>query len=405
VARFVLLTTAALLVLGIPVAFGGTASDPGITPTSIHIGGTTPLTGSAQAFQSVAKGADAYFKYVNARGGVNKRKINYEYLDDQYIPSETVRQTRVLVEEKDVFAIFNSLGTEHNQAIRPYLNTKQVPQLFAATGGTTFGRDYAQYPWTIAYQPTYIAEGAMYGSYIRRTMPQAKIAILYQNDSYGTDLVKGLERALGPKKGNIVSRVGYAATDDNVQSQIARLRASKAGVLMLFATPKFVIQAYQYVNGLGWKPKIFNNAVSSASNVMTLSSSRGQNKRVEGSISIVFFKDPNDPKWTKDPGVLLYRKIMRKYAKGGNIKDVYNLYGMSVAFSFVDALKHAGKNPTRQSIMRAVTHMNERNNPFLLPRMSIRTTSTDHYPIDQARLQRWHNGRWISFGGLLKARS
>ena len=405
VRRFLLPAFVAVLVLGIPAAFGSGAADPGITATSIHIGGTAPLSGSAQAFSSVAKGAQAYFKYVNARGGVNKRKIDYEYLDDQYIPSETVRQTRILVEDKNVFAIFNSLGTEHNEAIRPYLNTKQVPQVFIATGATTFGRDYQQYPWTIAYQPTYIAEGAMYGNYISRTMPKAKIAILYQDDSYGNDLIKGLERGLGAKKGNIVSKAGYAASDDNVQSQVARLRVSNAQVLMLFTTPKFTIQAYQYVNSLGWKPKIFVNAVSSASNVMVLSSSRGQNKRVEGSISIVFLKDPNDPKWARDPGVLLYRKIMRKYSQGGNVKDVYNLYGMSAAFTFVDALKHAGKSPTRRSLMNAATHLNERNNPFLLPGMSIRTRSTEHYPIDQARLQRWHNGKWISFGGLLKAKS
>ena len=403
--RVLLIATAALLVLGIPVAFGSSSADPSITPTSIHIGGTTPLTGSAQAFQSVAKGAEAYFKYQNSRGGVNGRKINYEYVDDQYLPSETVRQTRILVQDKDVFAIFNSLGTEHNEAIRPYLNEMKVPQIFAATGATTFGRDYRQYPWTIAYQPTYIAEGAMYGNYIRRTMPKAKIAVLYQDDSYGADLIKGLQRGLGPRAGNIVAKVGYSATDDNVQSQVARLRGSKAGILMLFTTPKFTIQAYQYVNGLGWKPKIFVNAVSSASNVMVISSSRGQNKRVEGSISIVFLKDPNDPKWNRDPGVLLYRKIMRKYAKGGNIRDVYNLYGMSAAFTFVDALKHAGKNPTRRSIMNAASHLNERNNPFLLPRMVIKTTSTERFPIDQARLQRWHNGKWISFGGLLRARS
>jgi ABC-type branched-subunit amino acid transport system substrate-binding protein len=403
--RRLFLVSAAFLALGIPVAFGGSSADPGITPTTIHIGGTAPLTGSAQAFQSVAKGAEAYFKYVNARGGVNKRRIQYEYLDDQYIPSETVRQTRVLVQDKKVFAIFNSLGTEHNEAIRPYLNQLGVPHLFAATGATTFGRDYQQYPWTIAYQPTYVAEGAMYGNYIRRTMPRAKIAILYQDDSYGADLIRGLERGLGPRKGNIVARAGYAATDDNVQSQIVRLRASNAGILMLFSTPKFTIQAYQYVNGLGWKPKIFVNAVSSASNVMVISSSRGQNKRVEGSISIVFLKDPNDPKWKRDPGVLLYRKIMRKYAPGGNVKDVYNMYGMSAAFTFVDALKHAGRSPTRTSLRNAAIHLNERNNPFLLPRMVIKTTSTEHYPIDQARLQRWQKGKWISFGGLLRARS
>ena len=403
--RRIFFALAAFFALGIPVAFAGSAADPGLTPTSIHIGGTTPLTGSAQAFSSVAKGAAAYFKYVNARGGVNKRKIDYEYLDDQYIPSETVRQTRLLVQDKKVFAIFNTLGTETNEAIRPYLNEVGVPQLFAASGSTSFGRDYRQYPWTIAYQPTYIAEGAMYGNYLRRTMPKAKIAILYQDDSYGNDLIKGLQRGLGVKAGNIVARVGYAASDDNVQSQVARLKSSRATVLMLFSTPKFTIQAYQFVNQLGWKPKIFVNAVSSASNIMVISSSRGQNKRVEGSISIVFLKDPNDPKWNRDPGVLLYRKIMRRYAGGGNIKDVYNLYGMSAAFTFVDALKHAGKNPTRRSVMNAALHLNERNNPFLLPRMSIRTTATDHYPIDQARLQRWHNGKWISFGGLLKARS
>ena len=403
--RRIFFALAAFFALGIPVAFAGSAADPGLTPTSIHIGGTTPLTGSAQAFSSVAKGAAAYFKYVNARGGVNKRKIDYEYLDDQYIPSETVRQTRLLVQDKKVFAIFNTLGTETNEAVRPYLNEVGVPQLFAASGSTSFGRDYRQYPWTIAYQPTYIAEGAMYGNYLRRTMPKAKIAILYQDDSYGNDLIKGLQRGLGVKAGNIVARVGYAASDDNVQSQVARLKSSRATVLMLFSTPKFTIQAYQYVNQLGWKPKIFVNAVSSASNIMVISSSRGQNKRVEGSISIVFLKDPNDPKWNRDPGVLLYRKIMRRYAGGGNIKDVYNLYGMSAAFTFVDALKHAGKNPTRRSVMNAALHLNERNNPFLLPRMSIRTTATDHYPIDQARLQRWHHGKWISFGGLLKARS
>jgi branched-chain amino acid transport system substrate-binding protein len=403
--RALLLLVAAFSLLSISGALAGSASDPGITATSVHIGGTVPLSGSAQAYQSVAKGADAYFRYVNARGGVNKRKIQYEYLDDEYTPSKTVQQTRILVEDKDVFAIFNTLGTETNEAIRPYLNEKQVPHLFAASGATTFGRDYRQYPWTIAYQPTYIAEGAMYGSYIRRTLPKAKIAILYQDDSYGNDLIAGLRRGLGAKASNIVARAGYAASEPNVQQQVARLRSSRAGVLMLFTTPKFTIQAYQYVNGLGWKPKIFVNAVSSASNVMVISSSRGQNKRVEGSISIVFLKDPNDPKWNRDPGVLLYRKVMRRYGRGSNPKDVYNMYGMSAAFTFVDALKHAGKNPTRRSVMTAALQLNERNNPFLLPRMTIRTTATEHYPIDQARLQRWHNGRWVSFGGLLKARS
>ena len=399
-----LLLAAAVFVLAIPVAFGSSSSEPGITPTSIHIGGTAPLTGPAQAYQSVAKGAEAYFKYVNARGGVNKRRIEYEYLDDQGIPSETLRQTQFLVQNEQVFAVFNSVGTEQNDAIRPYLNALGVPQLLAASGATTFGRDYAQYPWTIGYQPAYTAEGAMYGSYLRGTMPNARIAILYQAD-YGTDLIKGLRRGLGPRAGNIVARASYAATDDNVQAQVAMLRASNATVLMLFSTPNFTIQAYQYVNELGWKPKIFVNAVSSASSVLVSASMRGQNKRVEGSLSIVFLKDPGDPKWARDPGFALYRRIMHTYAPSGSVRDAYNLYGMSAAFTFVDALKHAGRSPTRSSLMNAATHLNERNNPFLLPRMVVKTTATDRFPIDQARLERWHNGRWLTFGGLLRGRS
>jgi branched-chain amino acid transport system substrate-binding protein len=235
-------------------------------------------------------------------------------------------------------------------------------------------------------------------------MPNRKIAILFQDDDYGKDLINGLRRGLGTRASRIVAREGHAATDDNVESQVAKLKSSGATVLMLFTTPKFTIQAFQYVNKLGWKPKIFVNAVSSASNIMTVSSSRGSNKRVEGAISIVFLKDPNDPKWARDPGVKLYRQIMRKYGSG-NVKDVYNVYGMSVAYTFVDALRHAGRNPTRRSVMNAVLRLNERNNPFVLPGMVVRTGRSDHYPLDQARLQRWSKGKWVSFGGLLKARS
>jgi branched-chain amino acid transport system substrate-binding protein len=402
--RILLAAAAFALAIGIPGAFAGSAADPGVTSTTILVGGTTPLSGSAQAFASVAKGANAYFRYVNARGGVFKRKINYKFVDDAYNPAETVRQTRQLVQEDKVFAIFNSLGTEQNLAVRPFLNEVEVPQLFAATGATTMGRDHGQYPWTIAYQPTYIAEGAMYASYIRRTMPSRKIAILFQDDDYGKDLINGLRRGLGARASRIVAREGHAATDDNVESQVAKLKSSGATVLMLFTTPKFTIQAFQYANKLGWKPKFFVNAVSSASNIMTVSSSRGTNKRVEGAISIVFLKDPNDPKWARDPGIRLYRQIMRKYGSG-NAKDVYNVYGMSVAYTFVDALRHAGRNPTRRSVMNAVLRLNETKNPFVLPGMAVRTSAGDHYPLDQARLQRWSKGKWVSFGGLLKARS
>jgi branched-chain amino acid transport system substrate-binding protein len=330
--RVILCVAASALAVGLPGAFAGGTADPGVSSGTILIGGTTPLSGSAQAFAAVAKGANAYFRYVNSRGGVHGRRINYKFVDDAYNPAETVRKTRQLVQEDKVFAIFNSLGTEHNLAIRPYLNEIGVPQLFAATGATTMGRDHRQYPWTIAYQPTYVSEGAMYGAYIRRTRPNARVAILFQDDDYGKDLIRGLQRGLGPRASRIVAREGHAATDDNVQSQVAKLKASRATVLMLFTTPKFTIQAFQYVNNLGWKPQIYVNAVSSASNIMIISSSRGQNKRVNGAISIVFLKDPNDPKWARDPGIRLYRRIMRRFGSG-NPRDVYNVYGMSVAFT------------------------------------------------------------------------
>jgi branched-chain amino acid transport system substrate-binding protein len=392
----------ALVALALAAVASG-AGTPGVSSTEVLIGGTTPLSGPASAYQSVAKGASAYFRYVNARGGVNKRKIKYVYKDDGYDPSRTVDQTRELVQQDKVFAIFNSLGTEHNLATRSYLNASKVPQLFVASGATTFGKDFKQYPWTIGYQPNYQAEGTIYGRYVSKTSPKARIGVLYQNDDYGKDLLNGLRRGLGSKAKQIVSRQGYEVTDDQVQSQIAKLKAARVNCLMLFATPKFAIQSYVYAAKLGWKPTFYVNAVSSAANIMGLSTAATSKKQTQGSISIVFLKDPTDPHWAKDPGVRLYRSIMKKY-KGGNPNDVYAVYGMSVAHTFVEALKKAGKSPTRASIMRAATHLNVKNDPFLLPGMAIRTGATDHFPLDQAKLQRYQNGHWVSFGGLFRVR-
>ncbi len=379
------------------------AADPGITSSSVLIGGTTPLTGVAAAYASVALGAKAYFDYVNARGGVNKRKIRYKYLDDAYEPTQTAQKTRQLVQQDRVFAIFNSLGTEHNQAVRGFLNDAGVPQLFVASGATTWGRDYKQYPWTIGYQPTYVAEGVMYARHLLKTRPRGRIAILYQDDDYGRDLIAGLRRGLGSRANRmIVARESYDVNDSDVRSQVSKLRSSRADTLMLFSTPRFTIQAYQYVNQLGWKPLIVVNAVSSASNVMQLASSNGRNARVNRSVSIVFLKDPNDPKWRNDRGIRLYRSILRRYGRGSNPKDVYNVYGMSAAHTFVETLRRAGRTPTRRSLLAAATKLNIRNDPFLLPGVTVRTTPTRRFPLTQAKLQRWQGGRWISFGRLVK---
>jgi branched-chain amino acid transport system substrate-binding protein len=397
--------TAALLgALALTTAASGAGSaTPGVTPSEIVIGGTIPLSGVASAYRTVGLGAAAYFRYVNAHGGVNKRKIKYLIKDDAYDPGKTIEKTRELVDQDKVFAIFNSLGTEHNLATRPYLNAAKVPQLFVASGATTWGKDYKQWPWTIGYQPNYRAEGTIYGRYVAKTNPKARIGVLYQNDDYGKDLLAGLARGLGKKAGRIVSKQSYDVTDSDVQSQIAKLKAAKVNVLMNFATPQFVIQSYVYAQKLGWKPKVFVNAVSSASNIMGLSTVGSSKRQTEGSISIVFLKDPTDPRWAKDKGMKRYRSIMKRY-KGTTPKDVYNVYGMSVAHTFVEALKKAGKNPTRASIMKAATHLNIKNDPFLLPGITVHTSATDHFPLDQARLERYHNGRWVSFGGLFRVR-
>jgi branched-chain amino acid transport system substrate-binding protein len=389
----------ALVVVSAASARG--SSTPGVTATQILIGGTTPLSGPASAYASVAKGAAAYFKYVNDHGGVFGRKIKYTYVDDAYDPSQTIQKTRDLVQNDKVFAIYNTLGTETNLAIRSYLNQLQVPQLFVASGASTWGKDYKKYPWTIGYQPSYAAEGAIYGRYIAKTRPKARIGVLYQNDDYGKELISGLQRGLGKKAKLIVSKQGYDVTDNDVRSQIARLKSQRVNTLMVFATPKFAIQSYSTARQLGWHPLVFVNAVSSAANVMTIASLSSSKRQTEGSISIVFLKDPTDPRWAKDKGVRLFRTVLKKYNGGKGLTDVYNVYGMSSAFTLVDALKHAGKNLTRPGIMRAVTHLNERDNPFVLPGISVRTTSTDRFPLAQAKLERYHNGRWVYFGSLV----
>jgi branched-chain amino acid transport system substrate-binding protein len=392
----------AFVALGLAAVASG-AGTPGVTSSEVLIGGTTPLSGPASAYQSVARGAAAYFKYVNAKGGVNKRKIKYVYKDDAYDPAKTSEKTRELVQQDKVFAIFNSLGTEQNQATRAYLNAIKVPQLFVASGATTWGKDYKTYPWTIGYQPNYQAEGTIYGRYIAKTSPKARIGVLYQNDDYGKDLLKGLSRGLGSKAKLVVSKQNYDVNDADIQSQIARLKAARVKTLMLFATPKFAIQSYVYAHKLGWKPTVYVNAVSSAANIMGLSTVGTSKKQTNGSLSIVFLKDPTDAHWAKDPGVKLYRSIMKRY-KGGNPNDVYAVYGMSAAHTFVEALRKAGKSPTRASIMRAANNLNIKNDPFLLPGMTVKTGAGDHFPLDQAKLERYVNGHWVVFGGLFRVR-
>jgi branched-chain amino acid transport system substrate-binding protein len=395
-------TIALTATIGATAATAGSVADPGVTSTSILLGGTSPLSGAASAYASVARGADAYFKSVNAKGGVLGRRIEYRYVDDAYNPANTVQATRQLVEQEKVFAIFNALGTEHNEAIRDYLNASKVPQLFAASGATTFGNDVEKYPYTIGFQPSYQAEGWVYGKYLARTNSGRRVAVLFQNDSYGKDLLFGLKRGLQRSKVKVIAAEPYDVTAVDVQSQVAKLKASGADVFAIFATPKFAIQAFVIANKLGWKPKLtINNAVSSASNIMLLASEGGTNKLVNGALSIVFLKDPTDPQWAKDKAMLDYRRILKQYAPGANASDVYHVYGMSVAWTMVEALKRAGKDLSRDGLIKVVSNMNLSNNPFLLPGIGLKTAgAADHFPIEQMKLQRWQKGSWKAFGGL-----
>ena len=395
---------AAALVVGLPVALAGSSADPGVSATTIVIGGTSPLTGPAAAYASVARGAKAYFDYVNATGGVANRKIDYRIVDDAYNPAQTVQAVRRLVEQDKVFAVFNTLGTEANLAVRDYLNQMQVPQLFVASGATTWGRDAAKYPWTIGFQPSYSAEGLVYGQYVARTMKKARIAVLFQNDDYGKDLLSSLKSGLGRSGSKVVAAQPYEVTSSDVGSQIAKLKASGANVLAIFATPTFAIQAYVFANRLRWKPRVVVNGVSGTSNIMTLASEGGKNKLVEGSITNTILKDPTDPRFKNDPGMKLYRTILGKYAKGANPDDTYHVYGMAVGYETVGLLKRLGASPTRAGLMKAARSMNDPRNPFLLPGIVVKTGTGDGFPVQQGQLQRWAKGRWGPVGGLWQSK-
>jgi branched-chain amino acid transport system substrate-binding protein len=376
---------------------------PGVTATEIKLGSSVPLSGEAAAAGNVARGADAYFKYVNARGGVFGRKIVFKYLDDGYDPGRAVNNTIRLVEQDGVFAMFGTLGTNNNLAIRKFLNQQGVPQLYVSSGATTFGRDSRRYPWTIGYIPPYSEEGQVYGRYIARHVRRARVAVLYQDDEYGRDLLTGLRKGLGKRARTIVGKVGYDPMSSDVQPQIAQLKSTRANVLCIFAFGKFSLQAFNGVNRIGWKPRIFVNDVSAASSLMQIVPQKAAN----GSISIVFGKDPAAPVWARDKGIRLFRTILRRYA--GNVgprdlKDGYYVAGMASAYTMVDTLRKAGRNLTRGGVMRAATHLMERGNPFVLPGIVVRTRPSSRFPVTQVRLQRWRARAWHPFGKLLSIR-
>ena len=378
------------------------STDPGVTPTTVLLGGTAPLTGEAAAFGSVAPGAKAYFDYVNAKGGVDGRKILYRYYDDQYNPALTVQLTRRLVEQDRVFAIFGSVGTANNLAVREYLNVQQVPQLFVADGSQQIGQHFRQYPWTMGFLMSYRGEGSVYGKTIVRTRPKAKIAVLYEDTDLGRDMLTGLTRAIAGKGPRIVARQSYEFTGADVSSQIGLLKASGADTLMLFATPKFFIQAVVATHKLGWEPQLYIASVSIEPGIMSIARLNAP-ELTKGAISIAFVKNPNDPIWAKDRAVALYRSIMKRFDPTGRPSDVYNWYGMTVAWTMVETLRKAGRNLTRARLLRAAQSIDFRSNPFLLPGIRLQTSRTDYRPMQDVYLYRYDNKQWVRASGILAA--
>jgi branched-chain amino acid transport system substrate-binding protein len=398
------LAAVALVALVAAAGAGAAAQqDPGVTRATVLLGGTVPLTGEAAAFGSIGAGAKAYFDFVNARGGVNGRRVTYRFYDDAYNPAQTVQLTRRLVEEDQVFAIFNSLGTANNLAIREYLNARKVPQLFAGDGSRAIGSGFARYPWTMGFLMSYRGEGDVYGTTLVRSRPRARVAVLYENTELGRDMLAGLTRAIAGKGPRLVAKESYELTASDVGSQLAQLKASRADTLMLFATPKYFIQAVVAAHKLAWKPRVYVASVSIEPGIMAIARTNAP-ELTRGALSIAFLKNPNDPVWARDKAIALYRTIMRRYNPTGQITDAYHAYGMAVAWTMVETLRKAGANLTRASLLRAAQSLNLAGNPWLLPRIRLRTSRKDYRPLEHVYLYRYDNREWVKASGLLHAR-
>ena len=369
--------------------------DPGASDTEIKLGQTKPYSGPASAFGTMGKTEAAYFQKMNEAGGIRGRKITLLSLDDGYSPPKTVEQTRRLVEQEGVLAIYGSVGTAHNTAIHKYLNSKRVPQLFIATNGLRFD-DPTNFPWTMALPPNQRADTGLFARYLLKARPNARIAILYQNDDYGKDYIKAFRDALGaPADRLIVAQASYEVTDPTADSQIVALQASGADALMVFASPKFAAMTIRKVYDIGWKPLEF--LAYPAASVKSVLQPAGLDKAI-GVISAAFLKDAADPQWSKDPGMLEYIAFMRKYYADGDPAEYFNVMGYMWAQALVYLLERCGDDLTRENIMKQAANLNNVALPTLLPGITLQTSPTDFAPIEQMQLMRFDGKSWVRLG-------
>ena len=392
-------TLAALLAaaLASPAALAA-KYDTGANDKEIKIGNINPYSGPASAYGTIGKSIGAYFKMVNEHGGVNGRKIEYITYDDGYSPPRTVEMARKLVEQDQVLLVFQPLGTPPNSAIHKYMNAKKVPQLFVATGATKWN-DPQHFPWTMGWQPNYQTEARIYAEDILKNTPNAKIGILYQNDDYGKDYLKGFKDGLGAKASSmIVKEVSYEVTDPTVDSQVVQLQASGADTFFNITTPKFAAQAIRKAYDSGWKPKQYLNNVSAS--VGSVLAPAGLEKCV-GLVSTQYLKDPTDPQWANDQSIKDWKAFMAKYYPDGNLADASNVYGYTVAQTMVQVLKQAGDNLTRANVMKQAASLKNYRTETMLPGIRINTSATDFAPIESEQLIRFDGKEWKRFGPIL----
>jgi branched-chain amino acid transport system substrate-binding protein len=372
--------------------------DTGATDTEIKIGNIMPYSGAASAYGVIGKTEDAYFRKVNAEGGINGRKINFISYDDAYSPPKTVEQARKLVESDEVLFIFNPLGTPPNSAIQKYMNSKKVPQLFVATGATKWN-DPKEFPWTMGWQPNYQSESRIYAKYILKEMPNAKIAVLYQNDDYGKDYLKGLKEGLGAKAASmIVAEESYETTEPTIDSHIVKLKSTGADVFMNITTPKFAAQAIKKMAEIEWKPLHFLNNVSSS--IGSVIKPAGM-ENAQGIISSNYLKDTSDPQWKNDAGMKAFDEFLAKYFPEGNRVDASVMYAYTVSQGLVHVLKNCGDNLTRENVMKQAASINGLELGGLLPGVKVQTSATDFAPISQLQLMKFKGEKWDLFGDVI----
>jgi len=389
---------ATILAVAAPYALAQKTYDTGATDTEIKIGNTMPYSGPASAYGTIGRTEAAYFKMVNEQGGVNGRKINFISVDDSYSPPKTVEMARQLVEQDGVLFLFNTLGTASNSAIQKYMNTKKVPQLFVATGAAKWN-DPQNFPWTMGYQPNYQTEATIFGKQIAQTRPNAKIGVLYQNDDFGKDYLKGLKEGLSDKAAKmIVAEVSYEVTDPTVDSQILQLQASGADVFVNVTTLKFAAMAIRKAYDVGWKPVQYLTDVSTSVSAVIMPAGP---EKATGILSAIYGKDPTDPQWQNDGPMNEWRAFMKKYYPDGSLTDVNNVYAYGVARTLVQVLKQCGDNLTRENVMKQAANLKNFDNGTLLPGVLINTSPTDYAPIEAMQLEKFDGKQWVRFGEVI----